>query len=79
MNFLPRTSDKLSSFSIFQASDRSAKLKGGTPVVGAGDKDKARDKHTDKTTRLLIGILVLFLIAEFPQVGRSPICWISVV
>ena len=39
--------------------------------MGAGDKDKARDKHTDKTTRLLIGILVLFLIAEFPQVGLS--------
>jgi hypothetical protein len=62
-----------------QAAENSSKLKGGTPTRGGTPiksgapvrsvQEKARDKHTDKTTRLLIGILVLFLIAELPQVG----------
>ena len=31
----------------------------------------SRQKRTDRTTRLLIVILVLFLVTEFPQVGRE--------
>ena len=59
---------------MFQVEANSMKLKNGPrhslntednkPMVGG------RKRNTDRTTRLLIVILVLFLIAEFPIVRR---------
>ena len=61
---------------FFQAEANSAALKNGPrhslnsnteekkPMIGG------RKRNTDRTTRLLIVILVLFLIAEFPIVRR---------
>ena len=55
----------------------------GNTVVGsinkaphaAGSHSNKRKKSTDRTTRLLVAILILFLLTEFPQVGfRSKIC-----
>jgi hypothetical protein len=47
-----------------QAAEHSAQLRGGEEGPGRA----ARSRNTDKTTRLLIVILLLFLVAEFPQV-----------
>ena len=60
---------------LVQAANHSVKLRG---AVAPGEEGKAvsstRAKSTDKTTKLLIVILVLFLVAEFPQVGfLSPV------
>lgn len=30
------------------------------------------ERRTDRTTRMLLAILLLFLITEFPQVGNQP-------
>ena len=37
-------------------------------IHGVGKKPVSRQTKTDRTTRLLIAILFLFLITEFPQV-----------
>ena len=47
---------------MYKAVEKSGKLKGGE------EGKTARIRTTDNTSRLLIVILVLFLIAEFPQV-----------
>ena len=39
-------------------------------TVSKRAKPSSRRKSTDRTTRLLIVILVLFLLTEFPQVGQ---------
>ena len=48
-----------------QAAAESARLKGGSARL---ERSKNSRNSADKTTRLLIGILVLFLMAEVPQV-----------
>ena len=40
-------------------------------TVSKRAKPSSRRKSTDRTTRLLIVILVLFLLTEFPQVGHT--------
>ena len=37
-------------------------------IHGEGKRTVSRQKKTDRTTRLLIAILFLFLLTEFPQV-----------
>ena len=59
---------------MFQAAAHSVKLRGAVAPDGQGKAAAMRAKSTDKTTKLLIVILVLFLVAEFPQVGfLSPV------
>ncbi len=41
---------------------------GGLPPLKKMSKNK-RKRNTDRTTRLLVAILILFLLTEFPQVG----------
>ena len=53
---------------MVQAAAHSVKLRGSVAPDGQGKAAGSRAKSTDKTTKLLIVILVLFLIAEFPQV-----------
>ena len=57
---------KLPRISLYlQAAASSARLKGGSARL---ERTKNSRNSADKTTRLLVGILVLFLIAEVPQV-----------
>ena len=57
---------KLPRISLYlQAAASSARLKGGSARL---ERSKNSRNSADKTTRLLVGILVLFLMAEVPQV-----------
>lgn len=54
---------------LFEAKRRKAKLLCGSSNMSANllSKKKQGDKAADKTTRLLLAVLILFLITEFPQ------------
>ena len=52
---------------------------GSGAATAAGLSQKASNKRkrsTDRTTRLLIAILILFLLTEFPQVRRGDSDWV---
>jgi len=53
---------------MFQADEQSSKLKAGRDGRQEARQGniESRQRNTDRTTKLLIVILVLFLIAEFP-------------
>lgn len=55
---------------MFQAEEQSSKLKAGRDGRQEARQGniESRQRNTDRTTKLLIVILVLFLIAEFPLV-----------
>jgi len=48
-------------FALLEAKRRRAKL------TGAGRKSADKERQTDRTTRMLLAVLMLFLITEFPQ------------
>lgn len=57
---------------LLEAKRRRAKLTGGVGGAGAAGRTVARGKadkerQTDRTTRMLLAVLMLFLITEFPQ------------
>ena len=56
-----------------QAEEQSSKLKAGREGRLEGTSGTARHRLTDRTTKLLIVILILFLIAEFPLVQSRPL------
>ena len=60
---------------VLQADENSANLRRGQSQQRCTEEEKRPiirgNRNTDRTTRLLVVILVLFLIAEFPLVGIS--------
>lgn len=48
-------------YALLEAKQRRAKL------TGSGRKSADKERQTDRTTRMLLAVLLLFLITEFPQ------------
>ena len=55
---------------ILQAEKKSSKLRGASSNQNCSEEEGGK-RNTDRTTRLLVTILVLFLIAEVPQVDNK--------
>ena len=51
---------------ILQAEKKSSRLRGGCPSSSEEGQSEGK-RNTDRTTRLLVVLLVLFLVAEVPQ------------
>jgi hypothetical protein len=53
---------------LYKVEENSQKIRTGSPSELSTSRQNSRSKTTDKTTKLLSTILILFLVAEFPQV-----------